>query len=255
MYAFDPKRTFVTFRLTRVSIYLFQYFTLIIKLAWLPMDSVLIRKSLQEVNKNLLLLILSGVCSTIIIGGVWASFSLVGVAIGILLDITIFGRISASISSYPTQNFMGIIQTNLLNYVVVVLLLATPIFILRIIAKSEIGGLTYYFIEQIARMVIAIATIYVIPIVFLKKNSFISIPAGIIYLSSSLQASVLIIFIVVSEFILGTLCIFLATSLEPILAIPLIILIRMGISYLLFLAFAGACHTLTHSKGHMINAN
>ena len=110
MSAFDPKRTFVTFRLTRVSIYLFQYFTLIIKLAWLPMDSVLIRKSLQEVNKNLLLLILSGVCSTIIIGGVWASFSLVGVAIGILLDITIFGRISASISSYPTQNFMGIIQ-------------------------------------------------------------------------------------------------------------------------------------------------
>lgn len=212
------------------------------------MNSELISSSIKVVNQHLLLIIVAGVCSTIIAGGNWATFSLIAFVFGFILEIFLCGRIIETIlKSEDRESIKGILSKNGFNYISVLVVLAIPVLILRTISQAYIGGYTSYFIVELMKMAIAVVTIYTVPIVFLKRTNLLSIPTGVSYLLSHLQISRVLILFVIAAFLLGSIRILIVMNLEISISIPIIILIGIGVTYLLYIVFAGAAHILTNN--------
>ena len=96
-------------------------------------------------------------------------------------------------------------------------------------------------------MAVAVVTIYTVPIVFLKRTNLLSIPTGVAYLLSHLQISRVLILFVIAAFLLGSIRILIVMNLEISISIPIILLIGIGVTYLLYIVFAGAAHILTNN--------
>jgi len=211
------------------------------------MDLELIRNSLKVANQHVVLIIIIGICGTTIAGGNWTAFSLITFILGFILGIVLYGRMLETILKKEKESIKNILRKNGLNYFVVTIVLIIPVIIIRSITQAYIDGWTSYFIVELARTAVAVITIYVVPIVFLKKTNILSIPAGVAYLLSHLQRSKELILITIAAFLVGSIRIFIVLNIELIIAIPVIILIGVGVTYLLYVVFAGATHILTNN--------
>tara|TARA_R110002096_G_scaffold323848_6_gene517991 strand:- start:313 stop:954 length:642 start_codon:yes stop_codon:yes gene_type:complete len=212
------------------------------------MNSELISSSIKVVNQHLLLIIVAGVCSTIIVGENWATFSLIAFVLGFILEIFLCGRIIETIlKSENRESIKDILRKNGFNYITVLIVLAIPVLIVRMISQAYIGGYTSYFIVELMKMAVAVVTIYTVPIVFLKRTNLLSIPTGVAYLLSHLQISRVLILFVIAAFLLGSIRILIVMNLEISISIPIILLIGIGVTYLLYIVFAGAAHILTNN--------
>ena len=175
-----------------------------------------------------------------ILDGIWAYISLLGAIIAILLEMVIYGRITAKLLEKELPNTLFIIRENWKNYLIVSLLIVLPAIAAHVLFGVNKLGIFGYYLEQLSRAVIAILTIYVFPIVFLKQEGIIAIPSGIAYLFSSMRISLWILIIVSFAFILGASRFFIMNLIKMPLAIIAVICIGIVMSYMLFISFAAA---------------
>jgi hypothetical protein len=135
----------------------------------------------------------------------WPEFSIpvfLGVFVG---TIYLYGRVACDLLKKPTEKAAQILHENWVNYLVVTLLLGVPQVAFRVVFA---GWLDSWFLYVLFSTVLGSAlsglTIYVLPIVFLKKSSLGAVLAGVVFLGQNLSDSRWIIGIVVVANVLAT---------------------------------------------------
>ncbi len=69
--------------------------------------------------------------------------------------------------------------------------------------KNSFGG-TYYFLKFVLKLIIGLATIYVLPLVFITGNIFKSIKEGVLYIISQYQVNYILLIVAAISFVLAS---------------------------------------------------
>ena len=144
--------------------------------------------ALSVVRPALPLIVLSGFGMAFVTGGVWGPW-LVPIALAcILIQIIVFGQITARLISGRTSESVGILKEHLLNYLMAGLVIGAPLLVLRwLLAKLAPSLIAYVFWRAIAQAAVAVITIYVLPLVFLERRSVPSVAAGISFVGRNFE--------------------------------------------------------------------
>ncbi|MCZ6731891.1 MAG: hypothetical protein O7B27_04965 [Gammaproteobacteria bacterium] len=211
----------------------------------------IITNSSRIVNANIGLVLLVGVCNIRILSGVMTYVSAVGLAVSIVLGIVVYGRIIARIEGESCLRSIDIVKENWLNYILVVVLLAAPVLLFSQVVKLFLISSQYFFLakEGLAAL-INMATIYVLPIVFIKKQNVVAIFAGIAYFIQNLKRSLPIVGLVAFMYIINIAAAFGFISLmqpagDILSIVPVMVVFNTFVTYLSFMIFAAASLVLT----------
>jgi hypothetical protein len=210
--------------------------------------------SVRIVNADIALVLLAGVCGIRIFGGVMTVVSLVGLMISLLVGIIVYGRIAARAQGKRNPPNNKILKGCSLNYVVVVVVLSVPLLLFDYLAKlASFSPESFILAKEGVNALVHMVTIYVLPIVFLKNENLIAILAGIAYLFRNFTESLSIVFLVAAMFLLN-----IAVSLNMVKAwspelnilslAPVMVLVNVVATYLVFLIFAAATVVLLRPK-------
>lgn len=219
----------------------------------------LLSKSAKVVNSNVALVVISGICNLQVFSGIMAYVSAIGILVSFIVCIIIYGRISEQVVDEHRTQWLEILKTHWLNYVVVASLLSIPAIIFtQLIMQLSTAEDAYIYEREAIKFIIYLLAIYVLPIVFIKKQHIIAILAGVTYLFQHLKNSIPIIILVVIMFVINLLLLqwFIQISQSPegvISLLPVIALFNIGISYLSFLIYAAACIVLIKSPRVSVN--
>jgi hypothetical protein len=166
-----------------------------------------------------------------------------------VIVIYMHGRIFCDLDIDRSENALQVLQKNWANYIVVSLILGVPQIAFRVIAHWLFDSwFLYVLFSTILGSAIGALTIYVVPIVFLKKRSLGAVLSGVVFLSRNLAVSRWIIGIVVFANVLGTV----GTVLFRIETTPwsFVVALLSGVICLFsnYVAFAGALQVLIEGR-------
>lgn len=180
--------------------------------------------------------------------------SLVGLLISLLVGIVVYGRIVARAQGRRNPPNNEVLKDNWLNYIVVVVVLALPVLLINYLAKLAPFSIESFILaKEGLNALVHMATIYVLPIVFIKNENLVAILAGVAYLFRNFTESLTIILLVAVMFSLNiavTLSITKAWSpeVDMLSLAPVMVLVNIVATYFVFLIFAAATVVLLQSK-------
>ena len=180
--------------------------------------------------------------------------SLVGLLISLLVGIVVYGRIVARAQGRRNPPNNEVLKDNWLNYIVVVVVLALPVLLFNYLAKLAPFSIESFILaKEGLNALVHMATIYVLPIVFIKNENLVAILAGVAYLFRNFTESLTIILLVAVMFSLNiavTLSITKAWSpeVDMLSLAPVMVLVNIVATYFVFLIFAAATVVLLQSK-------
>ena len=180
--------------------------------------------------------------------------SLVGLLISLLVGIIVYGRIVARVQGRRNPPSNEVLKDNWLNYLVVVVVLAVPVLLFNYLAKlAPFSPELFILAKEGLNALVHMATIYVLPIVFIKSENLVAILAGIAYLVRNFTQSLAIILLVAVIFSLK-----IAVSLSIIKSwspgsdifylAPVMVLANIVATYFVFLIFTAATVVLLQPK-------
>jgi hypothetical protein len=139
--------------------------------------------SVRIVNADIALVLLVGICGIRIFGGVMTVVSLVGLLMALLVGIVVYGRIVARAQGKGNPPNKEVLKDYWFNYIVVVVVLSVPVLLFNYLAKlASFSPESFVLAKEGVTALVQLATVYVLPIVFLKNENIIAILAGISYL-------------------------------------------------------------------------
>lgn len=206
----------------------------------------LLSKSVEILNANIVLVLLVGILNIQIFSGVMTYISALGIILSFILGIIIYGRLIAQIQGGSTLPAIEILKAHWLNYIIVVILLGLPIFLYAQLSKlfPMPIELSIYGKEGV-RTLINILAIYVLPIVFIKRQHLLAVMAGVVFFIQNLKKSVPIIILVICMFFINAAAMYWlihqsqpAPSMATIL--PVMAFVNVAVTYLSFLVFTAA---------------
>ena len=221
------------------------------------MNNIIVKSS-KIVNADIALVLLSGICSIRIFSGVMTFVSFAGLVISFLVGIIVYGRIVARVRGVEHPPGKVIIRENLFNYLLVVILLALPVLLFSQLAKmAAVSPKSYILAKDGVNALIHIATIYALPIVFIKRQNIIAIFAGISYFFQNLKSSLGIIALVVVMFALNAAIMFwsiivFSPQASMLGFVPLMLLVNVIFAYLDFMIFAAATTVLIAPRNEVV---
>ena len=214
----------------------------------------LLSKSIQILNTNVLLVLFIGICNIQILSGVLTYISLLGLVVSFVLSIIVYGRLVANIQGNTDIPAKLIFKENWLNYIVAIILLGIPILLFSQLVKVlSTSAEILVFGKEGFRMLVNILAIYVLPIVFIKKQHVLAIMAGIIFFFQNFKKSIPLIMLAVFMFIIHATTMWLVVTWQLQLnqnihaLIPVMVLVNIAVTYLSFLVFTTACLILIPS--------
>ena len=214
----------------------------------------LLSKSAQILNTNIGLVLLTGICNIQILSGVMTYISLLGIILSFVLGIIVYGRVVAQIQGNTSIQAFEIFKVNWLNYIIAVILLGLPILLYAQLSKLLPMSieLSIYGKEGIKTLVNILA-IYVLPIVFIKRQHLLAIMAGVVFFIQNLKKSAPLIFLVVCIFFINiTAMLWLIQQAQPNSSIlsflPVMVFVNVAVTYLSFLVFTAASLVLIPSS-------
>ena len=144
-----------------------------------------------------LLIVAVGVGPTILVAIVSRDFMILAGVATVLLKIFIFGRILSLVLPDRVSTFRGILREYGVCYFVAGILVGVVSFaLLTAISSVTSPQLAYRLFGVVVRGLVAAVTIYVWPLVFLKRSSVAAILAGVSVLMRNLLSSLWIVGIV-----------------------------------------------------------
>jgi hypothetical protein len=127
---------------------------------------------------------------TIVSNDLWVEFAVPGAIIIVSVMIIVYGRIIAHLLPERTSSNLAILRENWLNYLIAMVIIAVPGVASRLVAANLTSSSVVYVVLAIgASAAVGILTIYVLPIVFLKRVSVAAIPTGVVFLKRNLSSS------------------------------------------------------------------
>ena len=201
----------------------------------------------RAVNQNLWLVTVVAVGNMAIAGGFWTYISLAGFVAAFLARIVLLGRIAGSLQDIKLGPASDLLKQYWLNYFVVMTLLALPVWLASFVSESLQVGWTGRALVEVARSLIGVLTIFVLPIVFLRRVGPVAIPAGLVYLLRTWPAGVSVSAITLLAFAIGTVRLPIL-MLGGTLIAPAAVLVSIVVTYLLTIAFAAGCQILIQAK-------
>ena len=149
-----------------------------------------LRDSIDAVNPFWPLVFCVGLGGVIGSNRIWQEFLVLDLIITLSITILVYGRIVLNMAPGSSSNSWTILKENGLNYVIAVVIIGSPQIALRVlVAGQPVTLFMYVFFGTLLGSVFGVLTIYVLPIVFLKKSSLAAILAGVTFLSRNLAAS------------------------------------------------------------------
>ena len=144
-----------------------------------------------------LLIVAVGVGPTILVAIVSRDFMILAGVATVLLKIFIFGRILSLVLPDRVSTFRGILREYGVCYFVAGILVGVvSLALLTAISSVTSPQLAYRLFGVVVRGLVAAVTIYVWPLVFLKRSSVAAILAGVLVLMRNLLSSLWIVGIV-----------------------------------------------------------
>jgi len=207
----------------------------------------LLSKSIQILNTNALLVLLIGICNIQILSGVLTYVSLLGLAVSFVLSIVVYGRLVAIVQGNTAIPTKLIIKENWSNYIIAIIILGTPILLFsQLIKLHSTSAELLVFSKEGIRMLVNILAIYVLPIVFIKKQHFLAIIAGIIFFVHNFKKSIPLIMLAIFMFIIQATAMWWVVTQQLQLnqnihvLIPVVVLVNIAVTYISFLVFTAA---------------
>jgi|GEM_PF-3271511 len=109
------------------------------------------------------------------------------VAVGVIIAL---GRICSWLVSGRTTGSLEILRENGLNYLGAVIVIGLPLYVLRVFVVGQLMSGGWYQGFMTGLLVLAdVLTVFVLPIVFLKRMSVRAIPTGVVFLLNNLSGS------------------------------------------------------------------
>ena len=137
-----------------------------------------------------------------------------------------------------------IIRRYWLNVLIATLLVYLPLILFAVIALSLGGMYRDSTISTLLALFIEGATVYVLPIVFLKNENLLAVLGGIVFLFRNFSRSVPVLLIVSASYVAALLLVALARNVpEHLKYLPLVVA-GLTVSYLTFVAFAAATNVV-----------
>ena len=191
-------------------------------------------------------MLLAGLCSIRIGSGFMTYVSLAALIIMFFITIVVYGRIVEKIRGDAAPAAAKLIRDNWFNYIVVAVVLASPVLLFKQIADlGIISPKSFILAKESLNAVVHMATIYVLPIVFIKKQHVVAIFSGIAYLSKTLKGSFPIILLVAVMFIFKATVVLSSIHILPpeasmLSLVPYTLVVNVIFTYLAFVVFAAA---------------
>ena len=134
------------------------------------------------------LIVVVGVIVAIGASGIWRDMFIPLAIVSVAGQIVIYGRITARLVDGRTSDSLQILKEHGRNAVVAKLLIIAPVFVLRLLmTQFEPSALEFIFLSAVGSAAVAVATIYVLPVVFLYRKSLGAFVAGIAYLRNHFE--------------------------------------------------------------------
>jgi hypothetical protein len=212
---------------------------------------ILLIQSVRAVNAELALVLLVGILSLRISFGSHAWISIVLVVLSIAAGIVAYGRILSRVRGLDVQRSTDILKENGLNYLVVVTVLAIPALVFSQAAKLlTFSRLPYLLTREALDAVVHMATVYVLPVVFLSKEHLFAVIVGMACLFKTPGKSLPLIILVGAMYSIHTAVLLRGIAVmkeetELLRLVPLVVATSIAFSYLNYLAFAAAALLLT----------
>jgi len=211
--------------------------------------------AVRNVNADIALVLLAGLFGVQFEPDDVAWLHLVGLGASLLLWIVVCGRIVARVRGAQQPSSAKILKDHGVNYLVVTLLLVMPVLLFEHLVKLASPSFWSFLLSQMGwRALVDAATIYVMPVVFLKGKGAVAVPVGIALLMHRLKESLFLVGVVAVIFVvdLATLAEF-SRVWSPDADIhdftPLWAARGVAVTYLSFVVFAGAVGMLVREQG------
>lgn len=211
------------------------------------------------VNARLTLVLIAGICGIQINAGpdnMLTHVTLAGLIVSLLLRIVIYTRILADTQGTASPTYKRAIRENTLNYVVASIVIAIPILLytqLESIIPLPAG--TVFALKSFLKAVLAAVTVYVTPIVFLRKEGLFAVLLGIGYFFGNIRKSIPAIVPALSVQLLqavltaGFAHYWLPADTDLMSRLPVLLIFHLAITYLSFVVFAVAAVILLDRQG------
>lgn len=176
---------------------------------------------------------------------IWEEFLVLEIFILLSITILIYGRIVSNIVPGTSSSSWEILKENGLNYVVAIAIIGAPQIALRILAGGNLNTLLLKVgFGTLIGSVFGVLTIYVLPIVFIKKSSLTAVLAGVVFLWKNLAASSWIAGVVVFTYVMAAAgAVVFRADRTPGSFVIILVTSVVG-SYLNFVVFAAATRIL-----------
>lgn len=179
---------------------------------------------------------------------------LIGIISAFLINIVIEGKVVGDMGQLDTSSSLLIIKNNFFNYLIVTLILAVPIIAAnKFIQLAQPSLEAHILIKEGTKALVLIISMYVFPVLFLRKEGVMAVAAGIVYFFSNLQKSKAIIpFVLIMFFLNAGLTYFaikqVALGVEVVSTLPVVIPIIIVSTYLSLIVFTMATNILVENR-------
>ena len=219
--------------------------------------------SSKIVNQHIVLVGLVGLFNVSFLSGAMAYVSMAALMLSFFMVIVVNGKITQSIEQKDEKTVFHIIRDNWKNYLIVLVAVGAPVFLFNYLLKfAPLSAETHILLKEAAKASMWVVTIYVMPILFIKRRGLMSVFAGISYFFNHIRQSMQIATFVAAMFIINTggyLWAFgqVQKGIDVTNTLPVMVILNIISTYLSFIAYAAATNVLVgaNSNTHTGNQN
>lgn len=209
--------------------------------------------AVQLVNRNFLLVVALGATPVMWADGVWSIAAPAALAFIFVIQVVLYGRIASDVSRKPSRRWTVVLQSHWLNYLIFAAVTLVPMGLLLSLAK-DLGQTTVQIVVfgELARFIGQLATLYMLPLVFLKQIHIQAILPGLVFLVGAWRYSVVPISLIVAAGVISGIRVLLMAGIS-FQSVPMLFAIMIVGSvltaYLSLLAYATATQVLVAARG------
>ena len=185
-----------------------------------------------------------------------AYVSIAALILSFFIVIVVNGKITQAIERKEEQGALRIVRENWMNYLIALLAVGAPVFLFNYLIKFiPLSAEQHILLKEAVKASMWVVTIYVMPIVFIKRLGIMSVVSGIAYFFSHIRQSMQIAIFITAMFIInagGYLWVIeqVQNGVDVVNAIPVMVVLNSASTYLSFIAFAAATHVLVRAKSN-----
>lgn len=164
-----------------------------------------LKESIKIINANFIFVLVLALTSIWITGGTARYLACFMGILSLIVTPAIYGRFIDIISKNKATSLIQLFKEHWLNFYIVLFSLFIPLFIFTLVVLSllSVEKNTYSEVLHILATIFHISLIYIIPLIFIKKESFSIVPIGIKYLSNNFRKTLPLIGLTFVSFAIG----------------------------------------------------